>query len=780
MKLPFLEKKENAEYYLALVLRNEKVTSVIFKKLGSTIKYISHGEEEFKNTIEDAQTEEFLNVLDKTITEAESALPESIETHKTIFGLKESWIEDNKIKKEYLEKLKKASDELSLDPIGFLIFAESIINLVQKDEGAPVTAVLADIGRKFITVSLIKSGRLIETKSSEIHQSASFTVDTLLKHFQTPEVMPARIILFDSEEDELTQEFINHQWSKSLPFLHLPQIVSLPADASIKAMLLGAATQMGTKLLYDSTSIDMDVNEAPKKIFPDEFTENKPLEQPAEEPAVKEEEMVEEPSFVKASEEQEIKPKTTAPLDYVSHDNSLEYFGFIEGTDVAKVKTPEPLIEEEPVPQEIIEEATDEIPEETKIETEKKTAIPAIAVQMIEKVKKTTGTVLESFKKINFKDFKNKKLLIIAGIVVILLIAFLGLFSMNSKATISILINPKQDSKTVSVTFSASSPTDIPNSVLAFETVSISEDGTVTEKATGKKDIGTPAKGKVTIFNISGNSTTFNSGTTITSPNGLKFTLDNSVTVASGSADPLNPVAATASVNVTAGDIGQEYNLPSGTKFSVSGSDSSVAAKNDNAFSGGTKKSVTVISKDDIQKALDDLPKQLEEKAKNDIGSKVTDGKTLLPSFIDENVDKQNFDKKANDQANQVTLTGTVTFKGVSYANSDMTKLANSLFNSGDTQLNQNNLSVTAKNIIVAKNSDVSADLTIKADLVPKIDTQSLTKQIAGGSLQKAKNLISNLPQVENVGIVLNPNLPFFPKNLPGNPKNITINVTSK
>ena len=107
MKLPFLEKKEKTEYYLALVLRNEKATSVIFEKIGTTIKYISHGQEEFKNTVEDAETEEFLDVLDKAITEAESALPESIETHKTIFGLKESWVEDNKIKKSILKSLKK-------------------------------------------------------------------------------------------------------------------------------------------------------------------------------------------------------------------------------------------------------------------------------------------------------------------------------------------------------------------------------------------------------------------------------------------------------------------------------------------------------------------------------------------------------------------------------------------------------------------------------------------------------------------------------------------------
>jgi len=65
-------------------------------------------------------------------------------------------------------------------------------------------------------------------------KNAPYTVDTLLKHFQTPEVMPAKIILFDSEEEELTQAFMNHQWSKSLPFLHLPQIVSLPLMQPLK------------------------------------------------------------------------------------------------------------------------------------------------------------------------------------------------------------------------------------------------------------------------------------------------------------------------------------------------------------------------------------------------------------------------------------------------------------------------------------------------------------------------------------------------------------------
>jgi len=92
---------------MALVLRNERATSILFAKSGNVIKYLGHGEEDFDNTIEDATTEQFLEVLDKSISQAENVLPDNVESHKTIFGLKENWIEDNKIKKEYLEKLKK-------------------------------------------------------------------------------------------------------------------------------------------------------------------------------------------------------------------------------------------------------------------------------------------------------------------------------------------------------------------------------------------------------------------------------------------------------------------------------------------------------------------------------------------------------------------------------------------------------------------------------------------------------------------------------------------------
>jgi hypothetical protein len=258
--LPNFRKKENVEYFLALILRNEAVKAVIFEKSENSIKYLNQADAHFTTTIEEATQEEFLTALDKAITSAETILPQNIVTHKTLYGLKDSWVEDNKIKKEYLEKLKKAGEELSLDPIGFLVFSESIINLIQKEEGAPVTAILTEIGEKIVTVSLVKAGRIIEVRSAEIHDSIPFTVDTILKHLQTPEVMPSRIIVYNGHAKDLSQEFLGHKWSKSLPFLHMPQTMSLPNDSDVKAVLLGAATQMGANLIFDHTKAIVNEN----------------------------------------------------------------------------------------------------------------------------------------------------------------------------------------------------------------------------------------------------------------------------------------------------------------------------------------------------------------------------------------------------------------------------------------------------------------------------------------------------------------------------------------
>ncbi len=766
--LPNLQKKENVDYFLALILRNEAVKAVIFQKSESTLKYLNQGQAHFATTIEDASMEEFLNALDKAITSAESVLPQNVEAHKTLYGLKDSWVEDNKIKKDYLEKLKKAGEELALDPIGFLVFSESIVNLLQKEEGAPVTAILTEVGEKLVTVSLVKAGRILEVRSSEIHESVAFTVDTILKHLQTPEVMPSRIIVFNGGAKDLSQEFIGHKWSKSLPFLHLPQTLSLPKDSDIKAVLLGAATQMGANLIFDHTK---------PIITNDNFeeVEKETVLRPNEEEAKHEEAAgeIEKPKELENKEN----------LEQIDQDNSLDYFGF-STTDIAKTQPPIISKAAENIPSEVLIKETEEIPDEVKFEEEKKDGVPALGVMTAEKAKKFSLNLpklispIMAMLKVN--GAKDKKIFLIIGSIVIAALAIYFLFIFQTKAEVTISVNPKQESKTLSVTFEPEGTTNLTDNTIAATIIPIDETGSVTISTTGKKDVGNKAKGKVTIFNNdTDGSVTLPAGTTITSSNGLKFDLDSQVKVGSASGDLFSGTKpGTADVNVTAESIGTESNLPSDTKFTV-GSSKTVAAKNDNAFSGGTKKSVTVVSKNDIAKAEENLPKELANKAKSDIQSKVNKGETVLPDFVSTDLTSEKFSKKVEEEASNLTLNATVSFNYLSFKDSDLSDLAAKLFNDSNFNIQKSNLTTSAKDIKVLKTKDISADLTINAKLFPIIDVTSLTKEIAGVDVLKAKNTLGNQTNVQNVEINVHPNLPFIASKLPKNPNNIKINIVS-
>src|SRR4030066_2132711 len=171
MKLPELhlfDKKEKPQYFLAFILRDEKAIAVIFQELYQKAKIIGKGEEHFTSSVEEATDEEFLDVCDKAISKAEDVLPPGVEPQKTIFGLKDEWISEEKIKKEYLEKLKKLSSELGLTPIGFLQTSEAILNLLKNEEGAPVTAILVEFLKDFVIVSVVKAGKVVESKGAQL------------------------------------------------------------------------------------------------------------------------------------------------------------------------------------------------------------------------------------------------------------------------------------------------------------------------------------------------------------------------------------------------------------------------------------------------------------------------------------------------------------------------------------------------------------------------------------------------------------------------------------
>lgn len=748
INLPF-GKKEKKEYFLALLLREEEVNAVIFEESLGKVQVVGEHEKHFETSIEHTSAEDLLEDLDETISTAESSLPSNIETHKTIFGVKEDWVEGSAIKKEYLTKLKRISDSLGLSPIGFLIIQEAIAHLMQKEEGAPVSAILLEVGSQNLAVSLIRAGRILETKRARIEDDIPTTTDRILHHFTQYEVLPSRIVIFDEgNAEELSQAFIGHLWTKSLPFLHVPQITVLPKGFDARAVLFGAATQMGFEVLGDVAK-----EELSKQVVKSHQKEekNKTLQE-----------------VIEASEIETVSKK---PLHKKAIEESEESFGFIREKDITpKISHPQKMQEEI-----ALHYTLGTLANIKSILTN----LFGVVFLLFSKAKNVFASLHLPIPNVT----KLGKMFFIPPFAIAFIILLLLLYIFGLKADITLTFRPKIIEERQNVVFSQRPSTDAQSNHIQATLFDVQEEGSTTIAATGKKEVGDKAKGSVTIYNSSlSEGKTFTKGSIITYSNNLDFVLDNSVSVASASGDASSIQSSTAKVSITAKDIGKEYNLPSGTKFSVGSlSQTTVIAKNDAAFSGGSKKEITVVTKADLDKASSELIKKLSDKAKEDATKKISDDQALLPVFIESELSKQDFSKKAGDEAETLTLKATASFKGISYKKSDIEKFAKTILatKQQDMTFSDNGISYAVEKAQSSKDQNVQAVLTMKASLIPKIDTKKLSKDVAGKSFEEMQALLYKLPQASDVRIKLFPSLPFFPKLLPRRSENIKFSVTT-
>ena len=766
LPIPFLNKKEDKGYYLALILDDEKAGSVILEEELGKLKIVGKHTEHFVSPLETTPQEELITIIDKTISKAEEVLPPSIETHKTIFGVKENWVDadSKKIKKEYLTKLKKVCDALDLSPIGFMVINEAIANFMQYEEGSPLSAILVEVGRKTVHVTLFRGGQISESTSGSIEHSIPVSVDALLKSF-TASVLPTKILLLHTKEaKELSSHFMTHGWSKSLPFLHAPQVSVLPLDYEARAVTYGASQQMGFEVLGLSKPSEEDRQEKVHEV----------------------------------QKEESVLPITPPP-------SKGENFGFVLDQDIAKqpIKemskiSPEKL--NESLPKEEISEKPATVIEEESFQInlkEENDEIPSnedtqTQPSPIKKKSMFTG-IFASLPKVSFpkakgiSDFfaKNKGLklpLIALGAILLLGIATVFFYFYNVKAQVVLSVKPNEVSQEENITFSQSAGNDFSKNIIAAKNISTSIDGELSTPATGKKDTGDKAKGNVTIYNSDNSQTTLTSGTEIKSSNGVTFTIDKDVKLASASGDIFTGTKpGTATVAVTAKDIGTESNLPSNTKFAI-GSNNSLAAKNDNAFSGGTKKAITVVSKNDIAKLRSDILKKLEKDAVSKLSENKDQDMVVLPGFVKVSITDEDFDKNVDDEAKEVKLKATVKFEGMSYQNEDLENFDKSILKdqySQDISFADKSLKNEIKNTKTESDKELSATLKITAGLLPKIESSEVVSKLKGKSPKEAKELLSALPQAAGSEIKFSPNILFISNLFPRLPNNISVVIKS-
>lgn len=705
--------------------------------------------------------EELVGIVDTALSAAIQSFPEEEEEpSKTVFGVSSTWVSDGQIKPEYLEKLKNVCSTLSLTPVGFVVLPEAIAHLIKSEEGAPLSGVVLGLGSENIEVSVFRMGALSGTTT--VARSVSLVDDVTegLVRFAGTETLPSRLLLYDGKEGELEeakQSLLRARWDdeERVKFLHTPKIETVNPERKVEAVVLAGASEIANV---------------------SSLTETKE----AEERGVKKEEV-----DIPKSEELVTPDKPV----------SAEDMGFVVGQDVATFKTSIGEKEEDSgktvdIPSKPLPQQEEPEPEETESRAavrQKETLRPGIASLFIEKVRMKVVPFLNKVKRMFFPNLKlsgyNGKRTLFLGPAFLFAIFIVGfvLWWYLPKATVTVYVSPKKLNEKLEILVDpdASTP-DFSERVLPGELIETSVSGEKTKSTSGTKLVGEKARGSVKIQNGTAQSIRLVSGTLLTSDNGLKFSLDNSASVSAA----LSPsIPGTATVEVTAVEIGSEYNLAKDESFTVDNyPKAEVDAVATSDFSGGSSRQIAAVAQEDLNLLEESLTEELLGEAKDKLAQKVSDSQFFIEESLVSTPSAKKFDSKVGDEADSVKLSlsidaAALVVDKITLSDFVREKLKDRVpagFVLRDDQIEM-------RFEFKGKEDGIYQFTTyIEANLLPEIKPDEVAKEISGRYIPYAKDYLNTIPGFTRAEISVKPKLPGRLATLPHVVKNISVEVAAE
>jgi hypothetical protein len=713
----FLPQKDAYEqYYWALVLEPGWAQAGIWSLKDANANIVS-----VSPPVAWSSDDELLEACDTVLSSSVQSLPEEVkEPSKVVFGVPGYWVKEGQIEEEYLERIKKICTELSVTPVGFVVLAEAISNLKKSQEGSSLTALVIGINAELIEISLFRDGNLLG--STTVVRSVSVVDDLVegLSRLESDEAFPSRLILYDGKEGELEDDeqlLIEASWDsyEKIKFLHTPKVEVVNPEGKVLATALAGGLELG-----GVSKVSCETGDEDKE--PREVNE------------------IENVSEVKAPD-----------------------LGFVIGKDIKKMSGQILETDEQPISEQAF----------------KKEVAPIAAFSRLgnifSKVRGIFGARARVIRKGGQGVKQGRNLLTIGGIFFAVLIVAAFLFWWYyPKATVTIYISPQKLEQKEDIKVSTSvGQVDVNERVLPGKLLEKSVSGEKTAEATGRKLVGEKAKGEVTVYR-SGPEVSLDAGTQLKSADGLVFSLDESAIVASGSAS----TPGTTKVNVTAADIGANYNLAANESFTVANYPTSdLEAKNESAFSGGSSREISAVSQEDQDKLLNDLADELKTKAVDELESTLGEGEYLIKESAKVETGSKDFSAKVGDEASSFKLALSQKASFVVVKKEDLLSLAKEQLKGkvvSGFALRDDQITVTF-DFIEAKNGEYSLSASFSANLLPQTNSDEIARKIAGKYPALAEEYLSSIEGFQKATVDLKPRLPGKLGTLPRVAKNISI-----
>jgi hypothetical protein len=381
---------------------------------------------------------------------------------------------------------------------------------------------------------------------------------------------------------------------------------------------------------------------------------------------------------------------------------------------------------------------------------------------------------------------KLQKRLLWAGLAVFLVGGYFLAMFLFASAKVTLYANATKVNIDTNFTVDPEGATNKDEAVLAGKAVTVNKDLSGPFTPTGQKDAGTKAAGTMTIYNEYDMSPhTLVAGTRFQAPDGKIFVtkadtsvpgatvglVGGKITLSPGKSDPV-PVEATAN--------GDSYN-EAPARYTIVAYTGDMQAKiygQGAQMSGGTTKTVTVVTQPDVDAAAAALIAKDKDNAKRELERDVPDGYILLEASSTTKTVSTTPAPAVNAEATTAQVTIKVAYTGLAVKKTEYEEflLAQETKQVGDKNQIYDDGIKTAE--ITAANPDRSGrqtfHFTTEAYAGTKIDTTDLTKQLAGKRYGDAMDLAARQPSVSRVEIN---QVPSWSSKLPGRSDKITVSI---
>lgn len=773
---------EKKTVYLSLVLTPSTVLAAVWN-MGKD------GHVEIVGTASDSVVadtwDERLVSSDHVISSCEGKVGPS-EIKNVILGLSEEYLTpEGEVAHNVRGPLKKILSSLGLTALGYVGLDSALSFYCKRTEGIPPSCIFIHCGTSTIDVTIYSVGQKIGREHLKVSGTTVLDVEAAMKKIAKSEILPPRIMIYGMNEQDLEEfrrSLMKHPWTAKLQFLHFPKIESIPGKVLAKSVVMAGASELVHAV---SDKEESGVSEQKSVEEQDAESQQTHIQQAATvrlevvEDDVQKDELQEEEEGTGTDEEGEEGKETPKEEDGNTQD--------MEEETVISQHTPKrkDLENVEVVdPTELgfgpSEEGTEELPQESSPDEGEQEEEEEGRVSPLAKLRSALSGLFHA--KPNASAGKKKILFaVFGGIILVAGIAGYSAWQwFVPKATVTISVLPKMIDKSTTVTIlTTATGIDNEKAVIPGKKIEKTVSGEKTATVSGTKKVGDPARGAVTLYNKSLSAKTLEKGSVFTFGS-LSFTLDSDVTVASASESIGSITFGKATGALTASAIGPESNISANSEFiSKEYGGNVVIARNEQALSGGTSRSVTVVTSADMNTLVTSITSELSAKAKKEIASDSSGGLTLIDSTIEVSKDiSKTFDKELNQEAKNITGKVTITVTGIAYNPDDVKTLLKTMVNAEVPKgyvVNETRESMDIGEAKIAKDGGITVTSSIQSAALPVVDASDTAKKISGKSTDELKTILRDIPGISNVTVLIGKSASSG--KLPRNPTNITIKL---